>query len=172
MWEKLTIVIFDLEGVLIDNSRRLRYALDRVGAKDVRSLSYPKRGKFWKIFLDRNLAHKLDTVNMVGLEMLVDRAKKHRIAIVSGSPCQIVKDHMEKINMMLGKMGEKVEIGYIFCRKGTREKAPEFKERIIKRLLLEDEVVEIHDDDERVLERAKKYGIKCILWVDLNPVDN
>jgi len=168
----LTIVIFDLEGVLIDNSKRLRYALQKVGAKDIESLAYPLRGRFWKIFLDKDLASRMDTVNMVGLKLLVEKARKHKIAIISGSPCEIVRDHMEKIYVKLSEMNAEIEISYVFCRKGTREKAPDFKERIIRRLILEDKVVEIHDDDERVLSRAKKYGIKCILWINLQPVES
>ena len=163
------IVIFDLEGVLIDNSKRLRYALNRVGARSIDNLSYPLKSKFWKIFLDRQLAYRMDKVNKGGIKLLLDKAKKYEIVIISGSPCNIAMDHIEKIKQAIIERGENVDFKHIYCRRRTREKAPDFKERIIKMLMEEDQIIEIHDDDERVLERAKKYGIKCYLWKNLRP---
>jgi len=163
-------VVFDLEGVLIDNSRRLRYALGIVGARSVEELSYPRKSRFWKIFLDENLARRMDTVNIRGLMILADRSLAYKIVVVSGAPERIVKEHLKKIKEEAERRGISIRIDRVFFRRRTREKAPDFKERILKLLMTKDEIVEVHDDDERVLQRVKKYGIRCILWKNLRPI--
>jgi len=168
--EHTQAVIFDLEGVLIDNRSRLKYALLKVGAQSIGELSYPKKGVFWRIFLDRDLASQLDKVNRLGIRVLAERMDKS-IIIVSGSPCTIVRDHIEKIKACSKELGIPIRIDEVYCRKKTRKKAPDMKEEVVKSILARGvEVVEAHDDDERVLARLKKYGIKCILWRDLRPI--
>ncbi len=165
----MRVVIFDLEGVLIDNTKRLRYALSKVGAKDISELSYPRKSFFWKVFLNRDLAYRLDEVNNTGLKVLAEKSRDYQIVIISGSPCDIVRDHIEKIKKRAKELGLEIRIDKIFCRKGTKEKAPDFKERIIRGIMLWGEIIEVHDDDERVIERVKKYGIKGVLWENLAP---
>jgi len=162
-------VIFDLEGVLIDNNERLKHALRKVGARSIDELKYPRKAKFWKIFLDRDLAYRLDKVNDYGLKILAEKSTKYKIVIVSGSLCSIVRDHIEKIKNRAQELGLEIRIDEIFCRRGTKRKSADFKESIVKRLLVEDEIVEIHDDDESVIKRVKKYGIRGILWQNLRP---
>ena len=165
----MPIVIFDLEGVLIDNSERLRYALQKVNARNIDDLSPRLRAKFWRIFLDLELAHRFDKVNPAGMKVLADRSARYKIAIVSGTTKEIALDHINKIKIYSRDNNLSIRIDYIFYRRKTKEKAPIFKERIIRMLLLEDRIVEIHDDNEEVLHRAKKYGIKCYLWINLRP---
>lgn len=167
----MPFVVFDLEGVLIDNLKRLKYALNRVSARSVDELRYPKKAKFWEIFLDPELAYRMDRVNILALKILAEKCKKYRIAVISGTKKEIVMGHIEKILSESKRLNLTVRIDKIFYREKTREKAPDFKERILRSLLLEDKVSEFHDDNEEVLERVKKYNIKCYLWKNLRPLE-
>ncbi|MEX0569195.1 MAG: hypothetical protein Q6363_008570 [Candidatus Njordarchaeota archaeon] len=157
--------------MLIDNSERLRYALGKVDARSVDELKYPKKAKFWKIFLDPDLAQRMDKVNIVGLKILAEKSRRYRIVIISGTRKEIVMGHIEKITNESKKLNLDFRIDKIYYRGRSREKAPDFKERILRSLLLEDKIVEFHDDNEQVLERIKKYGIKCYLWKNLKPFE-
>ncbi len=167
----MPIVVFDLEGVLIDNSERLNYALRAVNAKSMEELHGYKRGKFWKIFMSLNLAKRMDKVNDYGLRLLSEKSQKYRIAIVSGTIRRIGLYQLELIKRRAKELNLYIKIDSVFLRpERTRIKAVAFKESILRLLMLEDTVVEIHDDDEDVIEMAKKYKIRGILWRNLRPV--
>ena len=165
----MPIVVFDLEGVLIDNRKRLKYALAIFNAKSIEDIKYPQRSRFWKVFLNPELAEKMDNVNILGLKILADRSKNCDIVIISGTRKEIALIHVQKLNNVAKNMGLSIKIDRLFYRRSSREKAPEFKERILRLLMLEDEIIEFHDDNEDVLKRVKKYGIKCYIWRDLRP---
>lgn len=167
----MEIVIFDLEGVLIDNTRRLNYALTKLGVRGIQEIPPHKRRIFWNIFLNKNLSERFDRINPVGLRYLADRSKKYFIAIVSGAPKQIVLGHIKKIREVAKKENLEIRMDRIYYREKSRVKAADFKRRIFLELAYEGRIVEVHDDDPNVLEVAKKLGVKCYLWINLKPTE-
>lgn len=166
-------VVFDLEGVLIDNSSRLEHALKAVGARDITDIREHKREQFWRVFLDLRLAKSLDKVNDLGLMILSDRSQKYKISIVSGTIRPIGIFQINLIKSRAKELNLKVRIDSIFLRaEGNYIKATSFKELILRKLLMSDTIVELHDDDEEIIEMAKKYGIRTVLWRNLRPVES
>ena len=167
----MPIIIFDLEGVLIDNSERLNYALSIIGARSIDAIPLRQRSRFWRIFLDLELAKRMDRVNDFGLQILSERSGNNRIAIVSGTTREIGSYQLDLIRRRASELSLNIRIDFVFLRpKGSKERAVVFKERILRWLLLEDDVAEIHDDEEEIVEMAKKYGVKGVLWRNLRPV--
>ena len=164
------IIIFDLEGVLIDNRERLQYAANYVGVdpNDLERLDFKKKHLFWRVFLDASLARKLDRVNPLGISILIDRYKQgKKIIILSGAPKEIVLIHLNKIRQHLKEANQEVKIYETIWRpKGDKTKAPEFKTKIIKNrlLLTEEEIEEIHDDSIEVIEAFRGIARKRFLW--------
>jgi len=171
----LGIVVFDLEGVLIDNNLRLKKALRSVDpkAKEIKDLDREKRTKFWTIFMNHKLANQLDEVNELALEIWKDRMKKgHKLVILSGTKKEVVMSLINKLKMASKKMGFEFKPTMVIWRP-RRDKRKSFvfkKQKIVEiERLLNDQIVEIHDDDPDTVNELKKYGYNAILWEDLKP---
>jgi len=166
------VVVFDLEGVLIDNKERLKQALGKIGAEDRELDALDKRKKrlFWRYYFNPELADKLDAVNQKGVEILLDRYNRgKKIIILSGSPKEIVMIHIQKIKAYLQKLGRNVVFNKIIWRpKEDRRKANEFKLSMIKNILafMNEDVEEVHDDNLDVIIAFKGVAKKRFLWKD------
>lgn len=169
------MIIFDLEGVLIDNKDRYIFAVKKAdpNASSDKDLSREKRRVFWQTFFDVNLVEKMDRVNMTGLRILkrlVEKGKK--IVILSGTKKEIVKILLNKIMSEAEKMGFKFKpLAVVWRPKNDYRKSRIFKKEKALELvkMFNEEIEEIHDDDEEVINEFKKMGIKTVLWRDLKP---
>ena len=165
-------VIFDLEGVLIDNRERIKYALSKINNNitSPEDLSHTEKTLFWRIYFDAKLAEKMDKVFMTGISELLKRSKKgFRIFIVSGSPKEIVLIHMRKIRKALQQFSSDISIDDIIWRpSGDRRKAEEFKKSVVRNIILFRglTVEEVHDDNPAVIESFKSIARKRYLWKD------
>jgi len=169
----MPVAVFDLEGVLIDNSERLNYALRATGARSIADLKKHERKKFWKIFLNLKLARSLDRVNDLGLMILANKSQKYKIAIISGTIRPIGMYQISLVRKRALELNLEIRIDHIFLRqKGLYTKAAAFKELMLRRLMTNETIIELHDDDEEVIEMAKRHGIRAILWRNLHPVES
>ncbi|MHA1615983.1 MAG: hypothetical protein ACTSX9_01580 [Candidatus Njordarchaeales archaeon] len=170
------VVVFDLEGVLIDNHKRLRHALRKLSVNSINDIPMSKKTLFWKIYFDPNLAERLDSVNLDALKILLKKkAEGYKIAIISGAPKEIVNIGLRKLREIAEKENHKLGIDYVFWRPpGDKRKASAFKLDVAKRLktLFREEIVEIHDDDYNVIESFRKIGVKTYYWRNLKLVND
>ncbi len=134
---------FDIDGVIVDVTERLRRAHD---------LSRGNRKLFWDFFFSEELL-SLDKPRSVGIKLLIDRARRGRIIIITGRPVRL-KEHT--LRELLEYTGIKPHA--IFMRRNNDLRASRVvKLELLKRAIsLGYEVVEYHDDDEEVL-RAIVY---------------
>ena len=164
------MIIFDIEGVLIDNSERFKTALARIdrSAKKPEELDARSRTVFWKIFLNPDLSRKLDRINKAGVEYLIEKLRQGKnIILLSGAPKEIVLIHLEKIRQYLHQRGIKENFSRVIWRgRNDKRKAEEFKLDMIRklRLFFNEEIEEIHDDNPFVIETLKKFARKAFLW--------
>ncbi len=171
----LGIIVFDLEGVLIDNRERFRRAIRSVDsrAKNIKDLEKNKRARFWSAFMDDKLASELDKVNELALEIWKKRMEEgHKLVILSGTKKEVVMSLIEKLREKSEKMGFKFYPTMIIWRpKGDKRKSHVFKKQKIMEIekLLNDQILEIHDDDPETVDALKRAGYNAILWVDLKP---
>ncbi len=163
-------IVFDLEGVLVDNSNRYYIALKKANpsAKSDSELKPHEKRVFWKIFFDSNLAIKLDKVDSKALELFDSYVRNgKKVIILSGTRKEIVKVLLDKIKEVANKKGYKFTPYIVIWRtKGDYRKAPEFKLSKIRELekLIGEPVEIVYDDKIEVIEKLKKEGIKAILW--------
>ena len=152
------IYVFDLDGVLVDPSERIREVLFRLGLPldtNIEKLKGSIRRRFWELFLSPKMLY-LDKPRDIGIEILMDRRKRGKIIIVTGRPI-VLRKHTIRELMEFG-----VEINYkndiIFRPEGDLRPDYEYKASVIGKL---NNVVEVHDDSIRVLEsirRVKPYA--------------
>lgn len=156
------IYVFDLDGVIVDPSERIKAVLSRLGLPldiDVEKLKGSMKRRFWDLFLSPKMLH-LDKPRDIGIEVLKDRMKRGKVIIVTGRPISLKKPTIREL-MEFG-----VEIDYkndiIFRPKGDLRPDYEYKASIISML---DNVVEIHDDSIRVLEAIRKVRPHVMLYL-------
>jgi len=133
------IYVFDIDGVLLDVSERLKIAL--------------QSNDFWSVFFSKDLLY-LDKPRVKGINMLRERAKKGLVAIITGRP-----EYLRKITIQqLKELGVYNLIWRIYMRKrGDFRKAKIVKAEAIEQLIVEGyEVIEVHDDDIEVLNYVGK----------------
>ncbi len=163
-------IIFDLEGVLIDNGERYNKALKAANpnAKNDSELKPYEKRRFWRYFFDPNLALKLDKVNLKALELFDSYVKQgKKVIILSGTRKEIVKTLLDKIKEVARKKGYRFEPYIVIWRtKGDYRKAPEFKLNKIRELekLLGEPVEIVYDDKEEVIKKMTREGINAVLW--------
>ena len=164
------LIVFDLEGVLIDNRERLLRAIKSINphANSPGELDPRDKKLFWKAYFDPKLADELDKINEEGIRVLIEKIEsKKKIIILSGSPKEIVLLHVKKIREYLKEKGYKVDFEDVIWRpRGDRRKAEEFKFSIIKNILaFKGEIIEeVHDDNPNVIDALKKLSKKAFLW--------
>ncbi len=141
----MQIYIFDVDGVLLDVNERLRIAEE---------MSRGNKELFWQYFFSEDLL-SLDKPRRIGIDLLLDRAKRGLIAIVTGRPKRLYRATIKQLE----------EIGIprnIVWRLEMRDNNDKRKSWIVKtekilNIVYEGfEVIEIHDDDEEFLRYIKK----------------
>jgi 3-deoxy-D-manno-octulosonate 8-phosphate phosphatase KdsC-like HAD superfamily phosphatase len=143
-------IVFDIDGVLIDCSERLRRCMEESNG----------RKAFWDCFLSPKYMH-LDKPIEFGFEMLRDRiAKGFNVVIVTGRTDNMIQETVEQLKSM-GIEG----VPIVFRKTGNYAKDYIFKPSVVKSLGLE--VLEVHDDSFEVLKSfAELYpNAKLYLYI-------
>jgi len=145
------VVVFDIDGVLIDCSERLLKCEEEAGNN---------KRIFWSRFLSPRYMH-LDKPIDFGFEVLRGRiAKGYNIVIITGRTDNMASETVEQLKSM-GIEG----IPIVFRKTGNFAKDYIFKASAAKSLGLE--VLEVHDDSIEVLKSfAELYpGAKLYLYI-------
>jgi len=130
------VTVFDIDGVLIDCSERLRRCEEEAGGS---------KRLFWSCFLSPRYMH-LDKPIDFGFEVLKDRiAKGLNIVIITGRTDNMAFETVEQLKS-LGVEG----VPIVFRKTGNYAKDYIFKPSVVKSLGLE--VLEVHDDSFEVLK--------------------
>ncbi len=168
-------IVFDLEGVLINNFKRLNFALKEIGVSNIEKIPKSRKMEFWKIFMDLGSAERLDEINPKGIEVLIKKIKEnYKIAIISGTSKRIVSHHLGKIKEHLKIL--KIEFNPVFVSwRSKNDKRPASALKYEKIQFLEKvfgiKVVEVHDDDPKVIDALRKLAdIRLVLWQNLKPI--
>jgi 3-deoxy-D-manno-octulosonate 8-phosphate phosphatase KdsC-like HAD superfamily phosphatase len=134
-------IVFDIDGVLIDCSERLRKCEEE---------SNGDRKAFWSCFLSPKYMH-LDKPIEFGFEILKDRiaiAKGFNVVIITGRTDNMASETLEQLRAQ-GIEGMPI----VFRKTGNLAKDYIYKLSAAKRLGLD--VKEVHDDSAEVL---KSFG--------------
>jgi len=148
-------VVFDVDGVLVDPSERLRRAEAASGGD---------RSLFWRLFLDPVAALAYDKPNYAGVVAARRAATRYQLVVVTGRPHHM----MEATLVQLGRAGVPYD-AVVF--RVDRTVAPEYKARVVRWLeSLGARVVEVHDDSERVLDAVARVSrARLVLWTTTGP---
>lgn len=133
---------FDMDGVLVDISERLRTANE-----------LSKEGyDFWRLFFSEDLI-MLDKPRNVGIELLKDRAKLGSILIITGRPKRLKEITIDQLIRFAG-----VKPDGIFMRMDNDYRpSVRLKIELLTRAIKEGyELIELHEDDEEVLKEVKR----------------
>lgn len=144
-WSK--IAVFDIDGVIVDVSERLKASLEEVGASGVSSteaLPAELRRRFWSVFLSAKYMH-LDKPRRVGIELL-NRAREEGnfIVLVSGRRESMLKDTIKQLR----DFGVEWDV-LVHRAENYYAKDHEFKKDFVKEYL-GGYVSELHDDMDSV----------------------
>jgi 3-deoxy-D-manno-octulosonate 8-phosphate phosphatase KdsC-like HAD superfamily phosphatase len=145
------VTVFDIDGVLIDCSERLRRCEEEAGSN---------KRLFWNCFLSPKYMH-LDKPIDFGFWVLRDRvAKGLNIVIITGRTDNMIQETVEQLKSM-GIEG----VPIVFRKTGNYAKDYIFKPSVVKSLGLE--VLEVHDDSFEVLKSfAELYpNAKLYLYI-------
>uniref|UniRef100_A0A7C4H4Q3 HAD family hydrolase n=1 Tax=Ignisphaera aggregans TaxID=334771 RepID=A0A7C4H4Q3_9CREN len=155
-------IVFDIDGVLIDNSERVKRTLEEIGARDVSELDEEKKKKFWDIFLSDKYID-LDKPNPQAIELAKKRKSEgYRIVILTGRPMKMMKKTIEQLN----KYGVPYD-AIIFRSDGYYAKDYEYKKKVLEEMRLT--VIELHDDSEPVCSHCAPYAKNIYLWRNQKP---
>lgn len=145
------IYVFDIDGVLLDVSERLKIAL--------------QSSDFWSVFFSKDLLY-LDKPRTKGIEILKERARRGLIVIITGR-----SEYLRKITIQQLKELEIYNLVWrMYMRKrGDFRKAKIVKAEAIKQLIVEGyEIVEVHDDEIEVLNYIGKICPYAGLYLHIN----
>ncbi len=148
-------IIFDLDGVIFDVSRRIKASLEEIGAKSLDDVRRnPRlRNRFWKAFLSPKYMY-LDAPRLDVIEKMRELKRRgYEIVIVTGRVLETQGDEtrrqLEKYSVPYDKI--------FFRRKRDRRKDYEYKASVISWLqITECEIVEIHEDSEEVAQKLRE----------------
>ncbi|MEM4584198.1 MAG: HAD family acid phosphatase [Ignisphaera sp.] len=155
-------VVFDVDGVLIDNSERLRRSLEEVGARDISELNGERRRRFWEIFLSEKYII-LDKPNQLAIELAKKRKSEgYAVVVLTGRPMRLMKKTLEQLDSY-GVPYDAV----IFRTENNYTKDHEYKRKVIEELGLN--VIELHDDSEQVCSACVSSAKNIYIWRNLRP---
>lgn len=137
------VYVFDIDGVLVDVSDRLRIASEKSKGK----------GKiFWSTFFSEEL-FKLDKPRIIGIKLLKEKAKKGDIYIISGRPKRLYDITLNQLK----NLGILHFVKTIILR-GNNDLRPSYiyKLEVLNRLISRGiNICEVHDDDEKFVREVK-----------------
>jgi hypothetical protein len=155
--EKDAASVFDVDGVLIDSSERMREAARRAGCR--------KCPAFWRYFLDPSLIEELDKPRRIGVELALSRMREgYKIIVVTGRPQRLRRITLRQLR----------EIGInplrLFVKpEGSGMNTWEFKASVIEHLVLAEgiDIAEIHEDDPEALFAMGSKAMGAVLFLHL-----
>ncbi len=148
------VYVFDVDGVLLDVSERLRVARERARS----------RNQFWETFFSPQLL-ELDKPRRVGIDLLLDRARKGLIAIVSGRPRKLLSHTIKQLTHLCGIPAEAI---WRIELRDEGDRRPSHVVKLEKVLGIAYEgfsIEEVHDDDEQYLHALRRYLPKARLYL-------
>ncbi len=150
-------VVFDVDGVLVDSSKRRREAESRAGCM--------KCPAFWRIFNDPLLAEELDEPRITGVELARRRAEEgYVIVVITGRPRSMRRITLKQLREI------KVKPHILLMRSsGKHEASPKLKARLLENLIYSEgiRVAEIHDDDPEALHYMGVIAKDAALYLHL-----
>jgi len=152
------VVVFDLDGVLIDSSDRYRLSLAEVDpeAETHEKLPADKRSQFWRIFLSEKYM-EYDKPVPNAIEVLRGRRVFFPVVIITGRTSNMLNKTLEQLR----KFG--IEYDALVVRnEGVFLKDWMFKKLVVKKLGLK--VVEVHDDSQDVIYELLPYLKNAAFW--------
>jgi len=154
------VVVFDLDGVIVDSSERYRLSLAEVdpNAKSHVDLPKDKRSQFWRVFLSEKYMD-YDKPVPEAIEMLRRcREKGYPIVIVTGRTSNMLDKTLEQLK----SFGIEYDV-LVMRHLGVYVKDHEFKEHVVKSMNLQ--IAEVHDDSVAVIDALHKYAARgSFLW--------
>lgn len=145
--------IFDVDGVLLDVSKRLSIA---------KQYSHGDEREFWKYFFQEELL-KYDVPRRVGIELLFNKLNRGRVIIVTGRPNRLrmaTFNQLSAIGIPIDRISE-----ILMRRDNDYRKGYIVKEEMIRILISKGiNIEEIHDDDEIFLKRMR-IVLNCKLYL-------
>ena len=152
--------VFDIDGVLVDPSERIKVAMIRSRINDIHKEKLSKN--FWKIFLSEDLL-SLDKPREIGISLLKDRENIGEVIIVTGRPLRLKRATINELKSF-GINFKKIR-ALLMRRNNDFRYEWIVKPELLKGFLKKPEILEIHDDSERTLREYSKYfpGAKLFL---------
>jgi phosphoglycolate phosphatase-like HAD superfamily hydrolase len=139
----LEVFIFDVDGVIIDSSERLRRA----------TLLSQTFNKPLEAFLFDPELMKLDKPRAVGVRLFKERASTGYVVVVSGRPQYLYSITVNQIKEFTGVKPFKV----LLRNRNSRSPSYQVKLEHVRRLISSGyEVIEFHDDDIRAVNAVKE----------------
>ncbi|MEZ0345614.1 MAG: hypothetical protein ABWK01_03610 [Infirmifilum sp.] len=155
------VFVFDVDGVLVDSKERLRRALSEVGVGDdinPHKLEPRLRQKFWQRFLSEELL-VLDRPRELGIKLLLERLGVGVILVLTGRPYRLYHATIRQ----LSGFGVPVDKVILSMRPNVdKRRDAEFKASVLARI---PHVVEVHDDEEEVLLKARSIHPEARLFL-------
>jgi len=152
------VVVFDLDGVLIDSRDRYRLSLAEVDpdAETHEELSEDKKRQFWRVFLsEKYMDHDKPIPNAI--EMLRERKDYFPIVIITGRTSNMLNKTIEQLK----KFGIEYD-ALILRNEGIFLKDWKFKKHVVEKLGLK--VVEVHDDSAEVINKLLPHLKNVAFW--------
>jgi len=143
---------FDVDGVLLDVSERLRVAEERVRYTGL---------NFWDVFFDEELLN-LDRPRPAGEAVLRERVSHGSIVIITGRPQRI---YGITLNQLI-KFFNVTPVRIYMRRNGDYRPSYIVKAELIKHAVSDGfEIIEYHDDDEDVLRAVRSVNPDITLYL-------
>lgn len=159
----LNVAVFDIDGVLIDPSKRLKKCLEEQGVKSFEGLNRRNKQAFWRCFLSDKYMD-LDEPIIENIKY-VQRLKENgvKVILLTGR-----REDTQRTATLLQLNKWRIPYDKIyFRRKNDRRKDYVYKANILKLLLRRKyKIVEIWDDMEEVARKLKEIApdIKIVLY--------
>mgnify|MGYP000097138337 CR=1 FL=1 len=153
----LIVAVFDIDGVLVDPSKRLKKCLEEQGAKFLKDLDRARKQAFWECFLSDKYMDLDEPIieNIRYVQKLKENGVK--IVLLTGR-----REDTQKTATLMQIKKWKIPCDKIyFRRKNDRRKDYIYKANILKLLLKRNyKIVEIWDDMEDVAKKLKEISPK------------
>ena len=156
---KSPVVIFDLDGVLIDSSERFNKSLEEAGITKEEFDKDPKaRGRAWRIFLSEKYIH-LDKPVEEAIKLLKERKEKGAvILIITGRPETLKTTTIDQLK----RFGIPYDV-IVFRSRDNFMKDHKYKKYVLDTLKIV-RIIEAHDDSPEVCEMYAKYAEHICCW--------
>ncbi len=153
-----SVVVFDIDGVLVDSSARFRACLEEVGLESLEGVRGYRRMLFWRCFLSSKYLY-LDKPRFEYVSLALDYAKRgYKVIVVSGRSKAMEAETWSQLR----DMGlDKVVSGVILRRPGDYREEHTYKLEILRGLARKYKIEAIYDDSEKVVKTLARepYGV-------------